>query len=236
MARPSSLPTDPHAGSERGVRDLIGTGPGPVETGKGEESPAGADRTARIFSLLDYSRKLIFSTSILLALALGISVIAKATMNRGVLIEPISVPKELAERGITPEAAAHFIVDEMVILSDSADTLKRFDAVGTSGPEFAKTKIEVPGTGISIDTIVYYLRDFLGQSDTKISGEIIIDRPKDDSASEKQKAILQLTRSITIHFRSSISGFASPTRDTSTLNQNRRTIFGYFSNVRHFRC
>jgi tetratricopeptide (TPR) repeat protein len=188
MARPSSLPTDPHAGSERGVRDLIGTGPGPVETGKGEESPAGADRTARIFSLLDYSRKLIFSTSILLALALGISVIAKATMNRGVLIEPISVPKELAERGITPEAAAHFIVDEMVILSDSADTLKRFDAVGTSGPEFAKPKIEVPGTGISIDTIVYYLRDFLGQSDTKISGEIIIDRPKDDSASEKTKS------------------------------------------------
>ena len=155
--------------------------------GESVEKPASADRTAWAFSLLDYSRKLILNTAVLLALALGISVIAKATLNRGVLIEPISVPKELAERGITAEAAAHFIVDEMVLLSDSADTLKRFDAVGTSGPEFAKPKIEVPGTGISIDTIVYYLRDFLGRSDTKITGEIIIDRPKDDPASKKAK-------------------------------------------------
>lgn len=144
-----------------------------------------AGRIALVFSVLDSSRKLIISTVIFVAIALGVSVIAKATLSRVVLIEPISVPKELADRGFTGNAAAHFIVDELMILTASAETLMQLGTVGTLGTEVATPKIEIPGTGISIDTIVYYLRGLLGRSDMKITGEITIDAPKLDKAAEK---------------------------------------------------
>jgi tetratricopeptide (TPR) repeat protein len=185
MVEPVSLPQDKTVNSQDRLPDSQESGPRHVETKAGNREAEGQAHS--ILSVLDQGRKFILNSVILLALALGISVIGKATVNRGVLIEPISVPKDLAERGLTPEAAAHFIVDEMVILSDSANTLKRFDMVGTSGPQLEKPKIEVPGTGISIDTIVYYLRDFLGRSDTKISGEIVVDRQAADPPPDKSR-------------------------------------------------
>jgi len=144
-----------------------------------------AKRVAWFSTLLENGRKLALNVIVLVAVTLGVAAIAKATIKHSVLIEPIGVPKELADRGFTGEAVAHHIVDELMILSKSAETLMRFGAVATSGAEIAKPKIELPGTGISIDTIVYYVRDLLSLSDTKISGEITIDSPTPDAAAGK---------------------------------------------------
>jgi hypothetical protein len=136
-------------------------------------------------TVLENGRKLTLNVIVLVAVILGVAAIGKATIKRSVLIEPIGVPKELADRGFTGEAVAHHIVDELMILSKNAETLMQFNAVATSGAEIAKPKIELPGTGISIDTIVYYLRDLLSLSDTKISGEITIDSAKPDAPAQK---------------------------------------------------
>jgi len=40
-------------------------------------------------------------------------VVAKATLKRGIVIEPISVPKELSDRCYTGEAVAQQLIDEI---------------------------------------------------------------------------------------------------------------------------
>jgi hypothetical protein len=68
-------------------------------------------------TVLENGRKLTLNVIVLVAVILGVAAIGKATIKRSALIEPIGVPKELADRGFTGEAVAHHIVDELMILS-----------------------------------------------------------------------------------------------------------------------
>src|SRR5208282_3807968 len=116
--------------------------------------------------------------SFTLALSAMIVVIVVATLliqeltERTVAIEPIFVPKELADKGYAPDVAARRL----------RDAVNRFVAralASMKGPEIALRgdvpDIVVPTVGISIDSIATAMRGFLHSNRHRsISGEFTI--------------------------------------------------------------
>lgn len=97
-------------------------------------------------------------------------------------IQPISVPKALADRGYTPDVAAQRLHDALDRFANAG--MKRFATyeVPVNSPlkpaaislQADTPTIEVPTTGISLNAIETSLREFLGNVNHRISGELSV--------------------------------------------------------------
>jgi hypothetical protein len=90
----------------------------------------------------------------------------------GLVIEPFSVPPDLAARGLTGQVVASKLLDRLVTMQQQTDS-QRDPATYTNywGDD---VKVEIPSTGISIEELERFLRESLGHS-THINGEIVRD-------------------------------------------------------------
>ena len=117
-------------------------------------------------------RKLAIDTFIVAAIVIALFVALKATMNTAVRFEPISVPKALADRGLTGEVVAQRIIDETVRIRERPTSM-RIGNFLSSPIERALPKVETPVGGFSLAPVVSYLRELLGVTDTRVAGEIV---------------------------------------------------------------
>lgn len=113
-------------------------------------------------------RTLAVNVTILLAIVLVVPVIVTQFWRSQVVIEPIAVPGGLSETGLTAEIAAGRLWDGIEAVSASAGTAK---ATVVSIPESAKVDFAIPDSGLSIDSLVYYVRQFFHVYETRVSGE-----------------------------------------------------------------
>src|SRR5262249_21287407 len=110
---------------------------------------------------MDDARKFTLNTIVVLGVALALAFIIKAAFFRGsIVVDPISVPKELAERGYTGDVIAQRIHDEISEVyrvarnpleqDDAAE--KRFDRSDFTTISFEQTmpRIELPGGSMSL--------------------------------------------------------------------------------------
>ncbi len=99
------------------------------------------------------------------------SMVWNASRERGLVIDAFSVPPELAQTGMTGSVVANRLIDRLGRLQASifsviqgGETYRR-DASGGA-------RVEIPNTGISIDELQRYLRDWLGH-ETHATGEVV---------------------------------------------------------------
>jgi hypothetical protein len=94
-----------------------------------------------------------------------------ASQSSGLLIEPFSVPPDLAARGMTGQVVAAKLLDhlsEMQAQTNSTSPLKSYSKDwGQAG-----IKLDIPETGVSLTELDDFLREKLGH-DTYITGEIV---------------------------------------------------------------
>jgi hypothetical protein len=105
--------------------------------------------------------------------ALGfIALLFREVTSEQTVIEPISVPKSLADQGLTPEVAARRLQDAMnglVLNALNSGGSKMQISYGKDLPE-----VVVPTVGISLSTLAAYVRMFLNLSSrSAVSGEIV---------------------------------------------------------------
>ncbi|MFL5237630.1 MAG: tetratricopeptide repeat protein, partial [Rhizomicrobium sp.] len=95
-----------------------------------------------------------------------------ASGSGGLVIEPFSVPPDLAARGLTGQVVASKLLDRLVAMQQQTDS-QRDPATYTNywGDD---VKVEIPSTGISIGELQRFLREKLGHP-THITGEIVRD-------------------------------------------------------------
>ncbi len=91
-----------------------------------------------------------------------------AAHSRGLLIEPFSVPPDMAGRGLTGEVVAAQLLDSLAVLGQSESSRSTQSYANNWGNDI---KVEIPETGVSISELERFLRGWLGH-DTRISGEI----------------------------------------------------------------
>jgi tetratricopeptide (TPR) repeat protein len=110
--------------------------------------------------------------ALLVALVFGIAlirIVGSALDDRDLVIEPFSVPPELAARGMTGQVVASQVLDrlgEINALSNSTRAPSSY-----AGNWHEQTKVEIPATGISLGELEKFFREWLGH-ETHITGEV----------------------------------------------------------------
>ena len=114
-------------------------------------------------------RTILINLTILIVLLIVGPVIAKQFWRNQVLIEPIAVPAVLQRTGLTPEVAASRLWDGLAEVQAAAGTSKTGI---TAIPDSEKVDFSIPDAGISIDSLIHYVRDYFNIYETRITGEI----------------------------------------------------------------
>lgn len=114
-------------------------------------------------------RTLAVNITILLAILIVIPVIVTQFWRDQVVIQPIAVPDAMLATGLTPEVAAGRLWDGLESIASSANTAKR---TVISIPESTKVDFAIPDSGLSIDALVYYVRQFFNAYETRVQGEM----------------------------------------------------------------
>ena len=133
-------------------------------------------RTAGIFEPL---RILVVNTLVILAVFVGGYAIYKLAAKTSFVVKDISVPPALQEQGITGNVIAQQILDHISEIDAAAGSRKQKAAI--SGLDFQSTMptINLPVGGFNLGTIVSEVRRLLGYTETVITGEAVIEEPKD---------------------------------------------------------
>ena len=129
---------------------------------KSERLDHGAKRT------LIAVRLLIGLVGLIIAGAL-VWMIADARADHGLVIEALSVPPDLAQRGLTGEALAANLSDRLADIDRKAQSFRSPETLQVNWGN--DIKIEIPSTGVSIDELDRYLHRKLG-SETIIGGAV----------------------------------------------------------------
>ena len=177
--------------------------------------PSSAWRSLLVWlSSLEGPRKLVINGLVVIVTVLGAVVVGKAAWQQVYVIEPISLPKDLEARGYTPVSVGQRIIDAVTEINRTAAmtkqtgiyTLSEADPRDRDATDFqtpgrthlessfalssneASRKYDVSVGGVSLTTIVLYIRELFGWSDTKISGEIIaVSRPVIGTAGKDER-------------------------------------------------
>ena len=91
-----------------------------------------------------------------------------AAHSKGLVIEPFSVPPDLAQRGQTGEVIAAQMIDKLTAMTKSESSRAAQSYANNWGNNI---KVEIPETGVSIGELRNFLREWLGH-DIRSSGEI----------------------------------------------------------------
>ena len=170
---------------------------------------------------LEGPRKLTINTLIVIAGLLGSGVVVKATLKQVQVVEAISVPKDLESDGYTSAIVAQRLIDAASEITRTAALARRIgaytlvesepsrpDSTDSEGPSeayamdsaFSLTcddpgkKYDVQVGGVSLTTVILYVRELFGLADSRISGEITVEHAapgagKDDKTGAKRFAM-----------------------------------------------
>jgi tetratricopeptide (TPR) repeat protein len=112
----------------------------------------------------------VFVAAIIGGLILAVALMLWDAVNdRGVVIDAISVPEDLARQGFTGEVIAKRILDRLAEINNTTGTLRAANSYSNSLG--GGIKLEIPETGISIGELSRMLHEKLGHT-THVGGEI----------------------------------------------------------------
>ena len=95
--------------------------------------------------------------------------ILKEPFQRTVLIERIRVPKALADNGYSQEVVTQRLIDEMMDIRNKAKTKMQIRGLA---PAWRQVDIEVPGAGLTVNSVIRWAKDLVGFPDPRYGGEI----------------------------------------------------------------
>ena len=109
--------------------------------------------------------------ALMLAVGAG-SMVWSAAQAKGLVIQPLSTPPDLVERGLTGAALASQLLDRLALLQASTDSSRAASTYANNWE--GDISVEIPSTGVSIDELSRWLRRELGH-ETQITGEVVRD-------------------------------------------------------------
>ena len=120
--------------------------------------------------------KLVFYGLMLMMVLLVISLVLWETYrDTGIMLEPISMPQELADMGYTPEIMARRLIDSTNVYH--AHEVTNINKMMLTY-KYHESDIVVSEVGISIKSVASYFRDLIGRNITSVSGEMLYHKPE----------------------------------------------------------
>ncbi len=122
-----------------------------------------------ISDVLKVAFELAVSTvAIAIVIAIGAAV-WMAAHDDGLVIEPFSVPPDMAARGITGQTVANSMLDKLTAMQNATDSARPAKSYANNWGN--DIKVEIPNTGVSIGQFYHYLASWLGH-ETHVTGEV----------------------------------------------------------------
>lgn len=126
-------------------------------------------RVRHIGDILKLTFQLGLACLVLAAFIALLTTIWSASHDSGLIIEPFSVPPDLASRGLTGQVIASQVLDKLAALQAATDSSRAADTYASNWGN--DIKVQIPETGVSIGELYRYLVGWLGD-ETRISGEV----------------------------------------------------------------
>ena len=105
-----------------------------------------------------------------LAIAAGVGWMAwSASQERGLVIEPFSVPPDMAARGLNGQVTASMLLDKLGRMQSATVSARAASSFANNWND--EIKVEIPETGVSVGELRRLLVQWLGHQ-TTISGEV----------------------------------------------------------------
>jgi tetratricopeptide (TPR) repeat protein len=107
---------------------------------------------------------------VVVLLAVGVlGFVWNARQASGLIIQPLSTPPDLAERGLDSQAVSSQLLDRLNRLQAETDSIRAANTYANNWQ--GHVSVEIPSTGVSIGELDRWLRGALGR-ETIISGEV----------------------------------------------------------------
>lgn len=123
----------------------------------------------RVLRLQGLGRTILLTLVLLLLAGIG-SALWSASRSNVLVVEPFRVPADLAANGLSGEAIAARLLDEVAALQAQTDSVRPADSFANNWDD--RIDIVIPQTGVSIGEFWRLMRRWLG-SETRISGEVV---------------------------------------------------------------
>jgi hypothetical protein len=150
------------------------TGPYPVNATFGSAPPAPlsqASRLSRAKDLFATVQAFIFATAAILGFAALCLLLFDAIAQEKLLVEAISTPKEMVDRGYTKEILAQRLMDSIQHINATSGTEKsKYEASSISS---SVESLAVPDSAAPVKHFLLLVRKYLGITDIRIAGEMV---------------------------------------------------------------
>jgi tetratricopeptide (TPR) repeat protein len=112
----------------------------------------------------------VMTAAVGLLVAVGVVWMAwSASQERGLVIEPFSVPPDLAQKGLTGQVVASMLLDKLGEMQSATTSSRSPSTYANNWND--EIKVEIPETGVSVGELRRLLVQWLGRQ-TSISGEL----------------------------------------------------------------
>ena len=110
----------------------------------------------------------------LLFILIAIAII-RETFRDVVVIRPIGVPASLADNGYTSTIVSQRLLDQIALINRQNEIVSRpfLKKSRSFYTELGELDMQLPGLGLSLRSVLSYLRSTFGESETQVGGEII---------------------------------------------------------------
>jgi tetratricopeptide (TPR) repeat protein len=117
---------------------------------------------------------MVVSFTVVGALAAFLVLVISDVLRDPILIAEVSVPKQLAEQGLTDLVSANRVRDAVEKIQGMSKTAKGHESLSSTAEQ---TDFDVPGTGLSVRVAGQILRKLFNRPQTVVSGEIVCSSP-----------------------------------------------------------
>ena len=141
---------------------------------------AGAACVGWLVGAFEPARKLIVNVGIIAGVAIGGPAVYKLATKPNFVIKDIQVPGALSDRGYTGDVVAQQILDHISEIDRIGGSKKEKAAISGFDLDSSMPSIQLPVGGFNLNAVVGEVRQLLGVTETKLTGDIYISVPGDD--------------------------------------------------------
>jgi tetratricopeptide (TPR) repeat protein len=128
----------------------------------------------RVPKALDVFRKLAINVVVLVPISLIGLTIWQAVAEDLMIVESFTIPKSLEEQGYTGAIVAQQLIDKVELVTVTAKARVDRVQIGQQSQFASLSSLQVPQSGLTVQTLVSLLRKVLRPPDDRIGGEITI--------------------------------------------------------------
>jgi tetratricopeptide (TPR) repeat protein len=118
--------------------------------------------------------------------ALIVPIIFKVLTKNTIMVQEVSVPLELENRGLTGRVFSQRVIDKILEIANYTEVLKEREDVYGLSKKNQRPDIDLPLNifGVNLETLLGFIKTGIGEADVRIVGEVITETPAKPNSDE----------------------------------------------------